>query len=136
MRNHWSYPVAVVAAVTPTEALPSPAADAVMVEWLPSFALLFGAATVTCCGRFQSDGVKVSVWPLDTLTAVAPDRFSRTVTSWLGFVDSETLNVPVLPFETASVDWSVTTLGFSTWIATGSEVVVCPRLSVVTAVSE
>ena len=32
LRNHWSYPVAAAAAVTPTEAFPSPGADAVMVE--------------------------------------------------------------------------------------------------------
>ena len=132
MRNHWSYPVAVAAAVTPTEALPSPDADAVRVEWLPVLAC--AAATVTCCGRFQSEGVKVSVWPLDTLVPV-PASFRRTVTGLAGAVDSETPNDVLWPFETVSEDWSVTTLGFSTWMATGSEVVL-PCLLVVTAVSE
>jgi hypothetical protein len=39
------------------------------------------------------------------------------------------------PFETVSEDWFITTLGFSTWMATGSEVVL-PCLLATTAVSE
>lgn len=34
------------------------------VEWLPA---LVAAATVTACGWFQFDGVKVSAWPSDTV---------------------------------------------------------------------
>ena len=112
--------MAVAAAVTPTEAFPSPDADAVMVEWLP--ALACAAATVTCCGWFQFDGVKVSVWPLDTVDPV-PASLRCTVTGLLGAVDSETANDALWPFATVSEDWLVTTLGFSTWMATGSEVV-------------
>jgi hypothetical protein len=79
--------------------------------------------------------VKVSVWPLDTVVPV-PASFRCTVTELLGAVDNETPNEVVWPCATVSEDWSVTTLGFSTWMAAGSEVVLFPCLSVVTAVSE
>ena len=106
--------------MTATEALPSPAADAVMVEWLP--ALVCAAATVTGCGWFQFDGVKVSAWPLDTLVPV-PASLRCTVTGLLGAVDSLTANDALWPLATVSEDWAVSTLGFTTWMATGSEVV-------------
>ena len=98
-----SYPVAAGAAVTPTEAFPSPAADAVMVEWLP--ALVCAAATVTCCGSFQFAGVKVSAWPLDTLVPV-PASLRCTVIGLLGAVDSLTANDALCPFAIVSEDWA------------------------------
>src|SRR5438477_13202099 len=123
-RNHWSYPVAAAAAVTPTEAFPSPAADAVMVEWLP--ALACAAATVTFCGCIQLAGVKVSVWPLDTVVPV-PLSLNRTVTGLLGAVDSLTANDALWPLVRVSEDWLAITVGLVTWKATGFEVVL-PRL--------
>jgi hypothetical protein len=83
----------------------------------------------------QSDGVKLSVCPLDTADPV-PESFRWTVTSLLGALDNETPIEVLWPFWTAIEDLPATTLGFSTWMATGSEVVLCPALSLVTAVSE
>src|SRR5580658_544136 len=131
--NQASYPVAAAAAVTSTVALPSPDADAVMVEWLP--VLVCPSATVACCGLFQSEGVKVSAWPSDTVVPV-PASFRCTVTSLLGALDNETPSEVLWPCWTVSEDWPVTTLGFSTWMATGSEVVLVPAWSVITSVSE
>ena len=76
----------------------------------------------------------MSVWPFDNLVSV-PASARRTVTDLLGAVDSETPNEVLWPFSTVTEDWSVTTLGFSTRMATGSDVVL-PCLLVVTAVSE
>src|SRR5580698_2202970 len=103
-----------------------------MVEWLPALAGV--EATVTFCGRFQFDGVKVSVWPLDTLVPV-PVSLRCTVTRLLGAADSLTANDALWPFVSVSADWLAITLGFSTWMATGSEVVL-PCLLYVTAVTE
>src|SRR5690242_4267864 len=70
------------------------------------------AAIVTVCAVAKLLGVNVSVPPEPTDSPVLPEvRLTVTVTLDVGAVDSDTPNVPVLPWVTDSEVGLATTLG-------------------------
>lgn len=113
-----------------------PLAEAVTVPLAPTSAAVVPALTLTCCATFQLAVVKVRLEPADIERSESPLCATATVTLLLGCEDSSTPKVEVVPCAIVSTVGFTMTVGPSTLIETGYDVVLWPRLSVATAVSE
>ncbi len=89
------------------------------------------AVSVTVCAVDQLLGVKVSVPPEVTDSPVLPEvRVVVTVTFALGWLDSFTVKLPVLPWFTESVTGVAVTAGpDATVMPAGVDSLLAPRLS-------